>query len=352
MNEGTKKTFDNLRKQTFSLIGSFYEVPAEIKGIFADMMAIYEANPTKENAKAICDVIMGRGAVEDKKKWIEDTVKTVPGSVRFDAHRKYIGNQKAVPAGAPTSGMLLVGLGIVPKQEKDLLVEKAQAAARLISHIDNMLPNPIENKKGEMEEVKYQARAKQEDYKTPDGAFENAFLDKPFIKKLQRLEHLVNVVVNDIYTQNADKKDAEYLTKNICNSDSFLRKARDEAIDALIDVALDLEKTNPEVSKKITALVKTLNKGDCKKKENPLTKEDYDALKKQVEGRPIAELVEHRISQIIPSETKVKETNTTQKTDGLKVKLNEYKINGVTYTLTDKARTNIVLTVKDKRFSR
>lgn len=67
LNEEQKKTFQNLQKPTMSLIASFYESPEEIKNVFADMMAIYEANPTEETAKALSDKVMGRENIKDKK---------------------------------------------------------------------------------------------------------------------------------------------------------------------------------------------------------------------------------------------------------------------------------------------
>ena len=70
--EDQEKTFADLRKPTMELIASFYETPAEIKGIFVDMMAIYEANPTEENKKVLSDKIMGKESIEDKKAWIKE----------------------------------------------------------------------------------------------------------------------------------------------------------------------------------------------------------------------------------------------------------------------------------------
>ena len=137
MTEEQEKTFQDLQKPTMSLIGSFYKMTPEVQGVFLDMMAVYEANPTEETAKALSDKIMGRESVEDKKEWLKEALKSVPSSARTDAKRKYIDEQQAVPKGVPTSGMLLVGLHVVSRSEKDSLME-AQAAARLISHVDVM----------------------------------------------------------------------------------------------------------------------------------------------------------------------------------------------------------------------
>ncbi len=275
-----KRTFADLQKPTMSLITSFYEMPVEIKSTFADIMAIYESNPTKENAKAIFDKIMGRDSAEDKKKWIEKTVSTVSLFTRSAAKKKYIDGQQAVPDGVPTSGMLLCGLDIVSRAEKDTLLE-AQAAARLISHVDVL--------------DKYEPKT---NYQNADGSFENSFLDKPFATKIQRLEHLVNAVVNDVYTQNADKKDSAGSTREKCTENLFLQKAKHEAFCTLAQVAEKLKKTNPVASERISSYVKVADES-VNAATIPLTKEDYTALEKEVAGRPVEGLVKHRVGQIL-----------------------------------------------------
>ncbi len=350
-----QKTFEDLQKPTMALIGSFYEMPAQVKGIFEDVMAIYEANPTEENAKALSDKIMGRDSAEDKKKWIKETVAAVSPMTRSAAKKKYIDAQQAVPKGVPTSGMLLCGLDFVSKAEKDALME-AQAAARLISHVDVL--------------DKY---APKTNYQNADGSFENAFLDKPFATKMQRLEHLVNALVNDDYTQIDDSanEDNKYLRdgdpylaeenyiiprlKAYCQEDIFLQKARNEALGTLRNVAKKLEKTNSTGAERIANLADAMDvaKGvDVEKSLSefakiesfygnilktvslspsfgwptglkavqdlnedltrllnvrkvmvePLTKEDYAAMEKQVAGRPIEGLVKHRVGQILATD--------------------------------------------------
>ena len=354
MTEEQEKTFQDLQKPTMSLIGAFYQMTPDVRGVFLDMMAVYEAAPNEETAKVLSDKIMGRESVEDKKKWLKEAVASIPSSARVAAKRKYIDEQQAVPKGVPTSGMVLAGLEIVSRSEKDALME-AQAAARLISHVDimhNFVPKTS--------------------YQNEDGSFENAFLDKPFATKMQRLEHLVGAVVNDEYTRIEEVRDnlndtrpvfEAYHTmddytmphlKGCCQKDLFLQKARYEALATLRKSASVLDKTNPEASKKImdvadsldvsknmdidymssklndveifykdifalmpvgegsygsrTKEVEEVNEELAKRLNNltearkPLSKKDYDALMKKVKGRPVEGLVEHRVKQILLSD--------------------------------------------------
>ena len=286
-----KKTFEDLQKPTMSLIASFYEMTDEIEKVFVDMISIYEANPTEETAQKISDKIMGLESTKDKKEWINRHVTDINPFLRSITKKKYLNLQQSVPRGIPTSGMLLVGLGVVSKAQKDLLME-AQAAARLISHV-NVLD-------------KYQPKT---NYQNADGTIENAFLDKPFATKIQRLEHLVNAVVNDIYTRHDEsekkpnnKKNITLLTQQSCKENCFLQKARNEALKTLSHVAHLLKNETPTISKKISDLENSL-RGDKKIDEYLLSQTDFQSLKKQVEGRPIAPLVAHRTKQILSLDT-------------------------------------------------
>ena len=354
MTEEQKKTFQDLQKPTMSLIGAFYQMTPDVRGVFLDMMAVYEANPTEETAKALSDKIMGRENVEDKKEWLKEALKSVPSSARTDAKRKYIDEQQPVPKGVPTSGMLLVGLDVVSRSEKDSLME-AQAAARLISHVDVMHDFKPKN-----------------NYQNADGSFENAFLDKPFATKMQRLEHLVGAVVNDVYTKEEEYLDDYWRTrqsgepmlstedytipsvKSFCQRNVFLQKTRNEALMTLRSSASALGKTNPEAAKRISDMTEALDmsrgldiahtlamfekiegfygkiletvalrpsyRGNglkqvkemnqeiskyldvLKASQEPLSKKDYDALMEKVKGRPVEGLVEHRVKQILLSD--------------------------------------------------
>lgn len=303
LNEEQKKTFQNLQKPTMSLIASFYESPEEIKNVFADMMAIYEANPTEETAKALSDKVMGRENIKDKKDWIQHAVASISPSIRIEAKKKYIDEQRAVPKGVPTSGMLLGGFDVVSRVEKDTLME-AQAAARLISHI-NVLD-------------KYQPKT---NYQNEDGSFENSFLDKPFATRMQRLEHIVNSVVNDIYTavkeqsNMADDEGVCQETKRLCRENVFFQKANNEAVKTLYDCASKLKDKAPEVSEKLGVLAAFWGSQE-NQSQQLLTKADFDKLKDDVKNRPVFGLVDHRTNQIIVMEQAQRVALLSNKTNG------------------------------------
>lgn len=349
-----KKTFADLRKQTMSLIQAFYGMP-EYLTLFEDMMAIYEANPTANNAKAIFDKVMGDDSAEDKKKWILENVKKVPQEARDSAKKKYIDGHQPVPKGVPVSGMLLVGLGVVSKEEKDILME-AQAAARIIAHVDVL--------------DKYTVKT---NYKNPDGTFENNFLDKSFATKIQRLEHVVNAVVNDTYTQvcnnpknfegvtdiNKEEEIKKSVTTDLCKDNLFLQKARNEALNVLAMCAEQLKSRSPQIAAQIDglrmaldgrenveaelekmratrfdALIKHVhNREESRKTEDFYNKEikhleiareaknslralDFKKLRSATAGRPIECLIEHRIGQILSTDPAYRAMMSKDKTRG------------------------------------
>jgi hypothetical protein len=283
-----EKTFQELQKPTMTLIGAFYEMSSDVQSLFADMMAIYEDKPTDENALFLTNKIMGREPAESKKKWIKEQAERLSLVVRASAKKKYIENQNPVPKGAPTSGMLLVGLDIVSKAEKDMLME-AQAAARLISHVDVLHD--------------YQSKTS---YKNPDGSFEKDFLDKPFVTRIQRLEHIVDAVVNDIYTKKASVDQMEDANKNRveevkkeCLQNVFLQKAKSEAVGTLKKVASFMNEKNTVAAQKIDNLCGLWN--GFEEKQTLLGMSDFKELVSYLEQQeyPSADLVQHRSNQII-----------------------------------------------------
>lgn len=292
----TEKTFQDLQKPTMALIASFYEMPSDVQSLFSDMMTVYENNPTEDNARLLTNKIMGNESIESKKNWIKEQSEKLSLIVRAEVKKKYIENQNPVPKGVPTSGMLLVGLDIVSKSEKDMLME-AQAAARLISHVDVLHD--------------YQSKT---NYKNPDGSFEKEFLDKPFATRIQRLEHIVDAVVNDMYVQKhssekagTSKEDRVQEVKKECQKNAFLQKAKSEALETLKIVAQSMNERNTGIAQKIGNLY-TLLKGD---RETQLPLEQFDFkelisyLKKQ--KYPCSDLVSHRSNQIMnEKQTKIK----------------------------------------------
>lgn len=181
---------------------------------------------------------------------------------------------------------------------------EAQAAARLISHI-NVLD-------------KYQPKT---NYQNEDGSFENSFLDKPFATRMQRLEHIVNSVVNDIYTavkeqsNMADDEGVCQETKRLCRENVFFQKANNEAVKTLYDCASKLKDKAPEVSEKLGVLAAFWGSQE-NQSQQLLTKADFDKLKDDVKNRPVFGLVDHRTNQIIVMEQAQRVALLSNKTNG------------------------------------
>ena len=173
--------FHKLQQPTIALIRSLYQLPADIKNLFIDMMSIYEQNPTEETRKILFDKVTGPESPEEKKAWFIEKAKNIPLEIRHQVEKEYIQNQKAVPKGLPTSDIFLVGMGIIKQSDQDALMN-AQAAARILNHIEHSenikLINELfnEDKKGNLSEAR-------------------TYLNKSFSTKIQQLEHLSAILV-------------------------------------------------------------------------------------------------------------------------------------------------------------
>lgn len=289
-----KKTFENLKKPTMSLIGAFYEMPSDVKEFFADMMAVYEANPNEETAKMLSDKVMGRESVEAKKAWMKAQVASVSLGIRTAAKKKYLDEMQAVPKGVPVSGMVMTGLNIISRADKDALMD-AQAAARIIETLEK--PHSIDLKK---ELVTTDKEGKLVEPR--------AFLDKPFATKIQRLEHL-SALLAGVYSLKGQAFSAQAKPAQ----DELLK----EAVSTLYQVVDRLEKTSPQVALQIHTLARAympqaqsqhaklelvsqaLKNGlPSAMKEIPLT----EAERKIAEG-----LIEKRMTQVMGTSEKSKE---------------------------------------------
>ena len=131
-----KETFKNLQKPAISLIDSYYSMPASLKETFVSMMAVYEANPTAETAKKMSDVLMANESRGVKQARIKAYAAKVPAAIRASSEKKYLYEKQSVPAGMPSSGDFLVGMGVISAEEKDALMD-AQAACRLLNNTLN-----------------------------------------------------------------------------------------------------------------------------------------------------------------------------------------------------------------------
>ena len=279
-------TFENLQKPTMSLIGSFYEMPTKLMGVFASMMAIYEADPTPQTAKKISDIVMGKESAGVKQARILGYAAKVPADIRAIAKKKYIDEKQSVPAGMPTSGMFLVGFEVISSEEKEALMD-AQAACRLL----NKTLNP-----------------------QMDNCETHSIPTNRKLTKMQHLQAIVNHVVDivfeqsRIYTQelnqlfqNAENNDDVIDVRSIacfftCEN-NFIQKAKAQALRTLAETSKRVK--NPDVSKKIEALSVALVA------EEDLNAQDYKDLIEEVRGLKGAEVIVHHSRQILDMENQI-----------------------------------------------
>ena len=162
-------------------------------------------------------------------------------------------------------------------------LKEAQAAARLMAHVE-LLDN-------------YQPR---KDY--PDE-------DKSSATHMQLLEPLVDVVVNDIYTQCFEQRQnkiaqgmpevllssAEDSAKARVSAHPFLQKAYHEAARTLSVCSAQLKDKYPTVAKRIADLAKAKMGGQDAR----LTIQDYKNLQDKSDGHFSASVVHHKVNRII-----------------------------------------------------
>jgi len=189
-------TLNKLQQPTFSLIASFYPMPDEIQSHFVTMLALYERHPTPDHAAFLFDKVTGKETPEEKKQWFSQQESALTLQEREEVTIKYITNRGAVPKGLPTSGNMLVGLGVVSRADKDQLME-AQAAARILRHLE--MPDQIH--------LSQELFAKDGNGQIAEA---RAYLDKPFSTPIQRLEHLCAImagyqVIQSPYRQAAER---------------------------------------------------------------------------------------------------------------------------------------------------
>lgn len=288
-----QETFENLQKPTMYLIGSFYDMPADLKGTFASMMAAYEANPTSENAKKISDIVNGQEAPSVKKARILAYAAKVPSNLRASAKRKYLDERQPVPAGMPTSGMFLVGLGVISREEKEALMD-AQAACRLLNMTLNpqmmdaqATAMPANCKLTKMQHLERIVRG------IVDVAFEQSRL---YVKELNSLFHHAN---------NPDKVvDARPMACLFLSENAFVQKAKSSALMTLRETSEKIK--NPSVSKRIDTLSIALL---LEVLENDLVAQDYKELIENVSGYKGSEIIAHHSRQILEMEKQIQRSN-------------------------------------------
>ena len=234
----------DLQKPTFSLITSFYPMPPDVQSIFITMLALYEQDPTPEKAALLFDKVMGKESPDAKKEWFYNQSHQVSLVHRRRMEEKYIRDKTAVPKGLPTSGNLLVGLGVVSRADKDLLVD-AQAAARILNHLEN--PHHV--------------HLVQELFSTDEtGQVQEArqYLDKPFSTPFQRMEHLSAImagyqVVQEPY-QRVSSEFGNGMGCTVPDITPALTEFHKAAIDTLYRVSEKLSPASQKVADKIRNL--------------------------------------------------------------------------------------------------
>ena len=171
-------------------------------------------------------------------------------------------------------------------------LKEAQAAARLMAHVE-LLDN-------------YQPR---QDYPDEDESSDKAGSDKSSATHMQLLEPLVDVVVNDIYTQCFEQRQnkiaqgmpevllssARDSAKVRVSANTFLQKAYHEAAKTLSNCSAQLQGQYPTVAKQIADLAKAKMGGQDAR----LTIKDYENLKNNSDGHFSASVVHHKVNRII-----------------------------------------------------
>lgn len=245
MNENEQQTLRDLQLPTMSLVEKFCETPDEVKVFFAEMMAIYEENPTPENAQRIADKIKSRESRADKQAWLKQELSSVSADAKSQASEKYIKQKNSVPQGMPTSGELLSYLDYVPRAVKDELLN-AQAAGRILAHI--MAPN--QNLKATI--------IAQDVNGAPKEAKD--FLNKPFSTPIQRAEQTADFLASFAYHQaeiEASKRhDASLAPKEDKNVsiEAALQECQKFALQTISATAQKLAATHPNAAQRLNNL--------------------------------------------------------------------------------------------------
>ena len=190
---------DVFKKPTMELISSFYEMQEDTKEFFVDMVSIYKNTPTDDVAKQLFDLVMAREPADEKRKKIALLAKNIPERIKQDVREEHLDNMKPVPKGLPSSGMVLVGLDIVSRQDKETLMD-AQAACRILENFQN--PQKFFDTTKTSDEERYEVVLK-----APD------FLDR-FGTQAQRMEDLSKLHIAALHAESDSQSFEETLHHN------------------------------------------------------------------------------------------------------------------------------------------
>ena len=263
MNEQEQQTLNDLQLPTISLVEKFCNTSPEVKAYFAGMLAVYENNPSPDTLNRINEGVKSRTSRDEKKQWLLEELKSIPSSVISEVQNKYIDTKAPAPAGLPRSGELMTFLDYVPREVKDSLME-AQAAARILHHIDNGKSDLKSTliSKDENGEVKEQKE----------------YLNKPFATTIQRVEQLTEFLSS--YKVNEEdvllsKKHEDMLYGMVGKDnapspavDKALAECKKLALETLIKSAKVISESYPQAAQKISSLATTYGADENVEKAN------------------------------------------------------------------------------------
>ena len=253
-----KQTLNDLNLPTMSLIEKFCNTPEGVKIFFAEMLSVYENNPTPENLQLIAEKIKSRESREEKQAWLKEQTKNIDNKVKTATLEKYIKQKNPVPKGLPTSGELLSFLDYVPRQAKDEFME-VQAAGRILSHLENGNPD-----------LKKTLVALDEQGKPKEA---KDFLNKPFATEIQRMEQIADFLsayksnqtqihINQRHEESLANLAGVEFTSPEVDIEKALEECKKMALQTLALSAQKLETSYPEASQKLSDLVASYGEYD------------------------------------------------------------------------------------------
>ena len=250
MNDSEQQTLNDLQLPTISLIEKFCQTPPEVKDYFMGVLSVYENNPTQDTINKINEVVKAPTSRDAKMQWLKKELKIVPPSVIKTVKHKYIEPKAPIPVGLPRSGELMTFLDYVSKNTKDSLID-AQAAARILSHIDN---------------GKYDIKSTLI-YTDSNGEIkeQKEYLNKPFATPIQRVEQLTEFLssykVNEENMLFAKKHDD--MLYNLIDKDNMtpipqidiaLEECKKMALTTLTRTAENISVDYPQAAQRISSL--------------------------------------------------------------------------------------------------
>jgi|GEM_PF-6208890 len=266
---------DVFKKPTMELISSFYEMPEDTKDFFVDMISVYKNTPTDDVAKQLFDLVMAREPADEKRKKIALLAKNIPEGIKQDVREEHLDNMKPVPKGLPSSGMVLVGLDIVSRQDKETLMD-AQAAARILENFQN--PQKFFDTTKTSDEERYEAVLK-----APD------FLDR-FGTQAQRMEDLSKLHIATLHANGDTQSFEETLHHNPITAElsNYARYTLKDIPNRISD-----KKVSEQISQLTNSLVS---------EKEPDLKEICDSVHKEATGHSALETaIQKRRTQILTS---------------------------------------------------